>query len=224
MAILNWDQDTERLYETGVDRGVVYPYNSTSKSYPAGYAWNGLTGVDESPSGAEETALWADNDKYLSLRSKEEFGGTINAYTFPDEFADLDGTAEIAPGVRVAQQQRKPFGFTYRTLVGNDTEGNDYGYKIHLVYGAVASPSSKSYETVNNDPNAITFSWEFSTTPVAVNGHQKTAHLVIDSTKFTTELQKRQLTAIEDALYGTANDAAYLPLPDRIVEIINSTT
>ena len=224
MAILNWDQDTERLYETGVDRGVVYPYNSTSKSYPAGYAWNGLTGVDESPSGAEETALWADNDKYLSLRSKEEFGGTINAYTFPDEFADLDGTAELAPGVRVAQQQRKPFGFTYRTLVGNDTEGNDYGYKIHLVYGAVASPSSKSYETVNNDPNAITFSWEFSTTPVAVSGHQKTAHLVIDSTKFTTELQKRQLTAIEDALYGTAQDEAYLPLPDRIVQIINSVT
>lgn len=211
---LVWDAIGERLYETGVDRGVVYP--QVEGAYPAGAAWNGLISVTESPSGAEPTALYANNHKYLELMSVEEFGGTIEAYMYPDEFAECDGSKELVPGVSMRQQTRKPFGLTYRNLVGNDTDKNAYGYKLHIVYGALAKPSEKTNSTVNDSPEAATMSWEFSTTPVEVEGFEPTAHIEIDSTK----VDKTKLKALEDILYGTEDEEARLPLPAEIATII----
>lgn len=205
MAKLVWDKVSEHLYETGDDHAVVYPYNSTSKAYDSGVAWNGITGITESPSGADETALYADNIKYLSLRAAEEFGMTVTAYTYPDEFAVLDGSAfaEDLPGVRIYQQARKTFGMSYRTIIGNDTEANDYGYKLHLVYGLTASPSERGYGTVNDSPEAIEFSWEMTGVPVAITGYKNSCLITIDSTAFSTPEKKAKLTALEDVLYGT---------------------
>lgn len=202
---LTWDQIGEKLYETGVDQGVVYPVNPANNTYDDGYAWNGLISVTESPSGAEPTDLYADNIKYVSMRSAEDFGGTIEAYTYPEEFALLDGTAEIATGVRIGQQKRGMFGLSYRTLVGNDTDSNDHGYKLHLVYGATCSPSEKGYETVNDSPDAITFSWEFTTTPIAVTGYKPTAVITIDSTKADPD----KLAALLLILHGSDGTATY---------------
>lgn len=215
MTKLVWDQTGQRLYETGTSHGVLYPLASTGK-YASGVAWNGLTAFSESPSGAEATALYADNQKYLSLMSTEEFGGTIEAYTYPVEFEACDGSAEIATGVSIGQQARQRFGFSYRTAIGNDVDGNDHGYKIHLVYNALASPSEKSYATINDSPEAITFSWEISTDPIPVNGHKSTASLVIDSTK----VDKTKLEQIEAKLYGSEDSEATLLLPDEIISII----
>lgn len=216
---LEWDKSGEHLFETGVDRGVLYP-QAADGTYPKGVAWNGLTSVSESPSGADANALWADNIKYLNLYSAEEFGATIEAYTYPDEFAELDGSAEIAPGAMIGQQNRKAFGLCYRTVLGNDIQGNDYGYKIHIIYGAQASPSEKSYETINDSPDAITFSWELNTTPVPVTGHKPTASIVIDSTK----CDAAKLTALEEILYGTAGQSgtdARLPLPAEVISTLS---
>ncbi|MBQ9003737.1 MAG: hypothetical protein IJ087_17975 [Eggerthellaceae bacterium] len=198
MAAIVWDEIGSKIYKTGTDRGVLYPIDTTSSTYPAGYAWNGLTGVSESPSGAEETALWADNGKYGSLYSAEEYGFTINAYQSPEEFDECDGTATIATGVTAGQQARKRFGFSWRTLIGNDVSGNDYGYEIHLVYGAMASPSEKEHSSVNDSPDAEELSWECTTVPVPVPGFKQSAHLVINST--TADAAK--LTALEAILYG----------------------
>ena len=217
MSKLVWDKTGERYYETGVKQGVLYP-QAAGGTYPKGVAWNGLTNVTESPSGAEATALYADDIKYLNLISTEEFGGTIEAYTYPDEFADCDGSATIAEGVYVGQQPRKTFGFSYCTTLGNDVDNNNYGYKLHLVYGALASPSEKAYSTINDSPEAITFSWEFSTTPVNVTGHKPTASITIDSTKVAPE----KLAALEKILYGDTDVEASLPLPDEVVQIITS--
>ena len=196
MSKLVWDQTGERLYETGIKNGVLYiPTNGV---YNKGVAWNGLTAVTESPSGAEATALYADDIKYLSLMSTEEFGATVEAYTYPDEFAQCDGSASLATGVMIGQQPRKTFGLCYRTTIGNDTEGNDFGYKLHIIYGALASPSEKAYATINDSPEAITFSWEITTTPVNVTGAKPTASLTIDSTKVDAE----KLAALEKVLYG----------------------
>ena len=205
MAKLVWDKTSEHLYETGNDHAVVYPYNSTSKAYDSGVAWNGITGITESPSGADETALYADNIKYLSLRAAEEYGMTVTAYTYPDEFAELDGSAfaEDLPGVRIYQQARKTFGMSYRTIIGNDTESNDYGYKLHLVYGLTASPSERGYSTVNDSPEAIEFSWEMTGVPVAITGYKNSCLITIDSIAFTTTEKKAKLTALENILYGT---------------------
>lgn len=205
MAKLVWDQTAEHLYETGDDHAVVYPYNAQSKAYDTGVAWNGITGITESPSGADETALYADNIKYLSLRAAEEFGMTVTAYTYPDEFAVLDGSAfaEDLPGVRIYQQARKTFGMSYRTIIGNDTEANDYGYKLHLVYGLTASPSERGYGTVNDSPEANEFSWEMTGVPVAITGYKNSCLITIDSTAFNTEDKKAKLKALEDVLYGT---------------------
>lgn len=215
MSILTWDETGKKFYETGVDRGVLYSPDSSSGKYTKGVAWSGLTAVNESPSGAESTALYADNQKYLSLISAEEFGGTIEAYMYPDEFAECDGSREIAPGVFATQQTRKHFGFSYRTLIGNDTEGTDKGYKIHLVYDAVASPSEKSNSTVNDSPEAATLSWEFTTTPVSCPGMKPTAHIVIDSTK----ADPTELAALEKILYGGTDSEPRMPLPDELAEI-----
>lgn len=215
MAKLVWDQSGEHLFETGVDHGVLYP-QAANGTYPKGVAWNGLTSVSESPSGADANALWADNIKYLNLYSAEEFGATIEAYTYPDEFAELDGSAEIAPGAMIGQQNRKAFGLSYRTVLGNDIQGNDYGYKLHLIYGAQASPSEKSYETINDSPDAITFSWELNTTPVPVTNHKPTASLVIDSTK----CDAAKLAALEAILYGTDNEDPRMPLPDEVATLL----
>jgi hypothetical protein len=211
MTKLLWDQVGERFYETGVDRGVLYL--PTSGVYGIGYAWNGLTAVTESPSGAEATPVYADNIKYLNLQSTEEFGGTIEAFTYPPEFAECDGTATENAGVFIAQQTRRSFGLSYRTLKGNDVDGADLGYKLHLVYGALAAPSEKAYATVNDTPEALAFSWAFTTTPVAVTGHKNSALLTIDSTKVTLA----NLQALEDALYGTAGSDPRLPLPDEVI-------
>ena len=216
MSKLVWDQTGERLYETGVKNGVLYVQEGSA--YPKGVAWNGLTAVTESPSGAEATALYADDIKYLNLMSAEEFGATIEAYTYPDEFMACDGSASLSEGVYVGQQARKSFGLCYRTTIGNDVANNDYGYKLHLIYGALASPSEKAYSTINDSPEAITFSWEVSTTPVNVTGHKPTACLTIDSTKVAPE----KLTALEDVLYGKNEAEARLPLPDEIVQIITT--
>lgn len=215
MSRLVWDADGERLFETGVSQGVLYPQN-TSGLYPLGVAWNGLTAVTESPSGAEPNPLYADNIKYLNLMSAEEFGATIEAYTYPDEFEACDGSAELAPGVTVGQQNRQGFGLSYKTLLGNDTEGTDHGYKLHLVYGAKASPSEKSYETVNETPDAITFSWDVTTTPVSVPGLKPSASITIDSTKVDHEA----LEALEDILYGTSGGDPRLPLPTEVAAIV----
>lgn len=221
---LVWDQTGERFYETGVDRGVLYP--QVSGAYPRGVAWNGLSAVTESPSGAEATAVWADNQKYLSLMSAEEFGATVEAYTYPDEFAECDGSASIATGVSIGQQTRKPFGLCYRTIKGNDVDANDHGYILHIIYGAMASPSEKGYQTVNDSPEAITLSWELTTTPVSVTGFKPCASLTIDSTKADAE----KLAALEEILYGkdpTEPDGAdgveaRLPLPDEIAELMKA--
>lgn len=218
MSKLVWDKTGERLYETGVKQGVLYPMDANG-AYPKGVAWNGLTNVTESPSGAEATALYADDIKYLNLMSNEEFGGTIEAYTYPDEFAECDGSASIATGVYIGQQARKTFGFCYRTTIGNDVESNAHGYKLHLVYGALASPSEKAYATINDSPEAITFSWEFSTTPVNVTGFKPTACLTIDSTKVDAE----KLAALEKILYGDDTGeatTARLPLPDEVAQVM----
>ena len=215
MSKLVWDQTGERLYETGVKKGVLYVQDSGG-TYPKGVVWNGLTTVTESPSGAEATPLYADDIKYLNLMSTEELGGTIEAYTYPDEFAECDGSASLAAGVLIGQQPRKTFGMAYTTTLGNDVDSNAHGYKLHLIYGALASPSEKSYSTINDSPEAITFSWEFSTTPVNVAGFKPTANIVIDSTKATPE----KLTALEKILYGDTETEARLPLPDEVASIM----
>lgn len=217
MPKLVWDKTGERLYETGVKQGVLYPIDNKG-TYPKGVAWNGLTNVTESPSGAEATALYADDIKYLNLISTEEFGGTIEAYTYPDEFAECDGSASLATGVYIGQQPRKTFGFSYRTTLGNDVDNNNYGYKLHLVYGALASPSEKAYATINDSPEAITFSWEFSTTPVNVTGFKPTACITIDSIK----VDPQKLAALEAILYGGDEAEARLPLPDEVAQIITA--
>ena len=221
---LEWDKTGERLYETGVDRGVLYP-QASGGTYPLGVTWNGLTNVTESPSGAEATPLYADNIKYLNLISTEEFGATVEAYTYPKEFAECNGESELKTGVYIGQQNRKAFGLCYRTKIGNDVDANEHGYKIHIIYGALAAPSEKSYGSINDSPEAITFSWELKTTPVTVTGFKPTASLVIDSTK----VNSADLAALESILYGTAAGSgstavdARLPLPDEIANIIDST-
>lgn len=218
MSILVWDQAGQKLYENGVDRGVLF-VQSANGTYQSGVAWNGLTAVNQSPSGGDANPLYADNIKYLDLRSAEDFGATVEAYTYPDEFAVCDGSAEIAPGVMAGQQARRSFGFSYRTLIGNDTEGDAHGYKIHIIYNATVSPSEKSYGTVNDSPDAINFSWELTTTPIAVTGFKPTAHIEIDSTK----VDSTKLTTLENLLYGTENAEPTLPLPDRLVEIFSTS-
>lgn len=215
MSKLVWDQTGERLYETGVKNGVLYPQDDAG-AYPKGVAWNGLTAVTESPSGAEPSPLYADDIKYLNLVSAEELGLTIEAYMYPDEFAVCDGSAELVAGVYLGQQNRKPFGMSYKTTIGNDVKSNDYGYKLHLIYGALAAPSEKAYATINDSPEAITFSWECSTTPVAVNGFKPTASLTIDSTKVNAE----KLAALEAILYGSESEEPRLPLPDEVATIM----
>lgn len=217
MPKLTWDNTGERIFETGVKQGVLYPIQSDGK-YTKGVAWNGLTAVTESPSGAEATALYADDIKYLNLLSNEEFGATIEAYTYPDEFAECDGSAVLATGVMIGQQKRKIFGLCYRTTIGNDVEGNDYGYKLHLVYGCLAAPSEKGYSTINDNPDAITFSWEVTTTPVNVEGFKPTSQITIDSTK----ADPTKLAALEAVLYGSAETEAKLPLPDEVASLMTA--
>lgn len=215
MSRLVWDQNGQKTYETGVNQGVLYVRGEDGK-YTKGVAWNGLTAVTESPSGAEASPIYADNIKYLNLMSAEEFGATIEAYTYPEEFGECDGSAEIAKGVLIGQQTRKTFGLSYKTLLGNDVDGNEYGYKLHFIYGALAAPSEKAYATVNDSPEAITFSWEITTTPVAVTGFKPTATLVIDSTKADTA----KLKALEDMIYGSESEEAALPMPDEIIALM----
>jgi hypothetical protein len=213
MPKLVWDQVGERLYETGVDHGVLYIPDITGV-YATGVAWNGLTSVSETPSGAEATAQYADNIKYLNLISAEEFGATVEAFTYPDEFAEFDGLAVPSDGVFVGQQPRKMFGLSYRTRLGNDVLGEEYGYKLHLVYGCIASPSEKAYNTINDSPEAIAFSWEVSTTPVPVTGYKPTSLIVVDS----TVVDPTELTTLETALYGdTTIGTAHLPTPDEVI-------
>lgn len=213
MAKLVWDATGERLFETGVSQGVLYVQEAGV--YPKGVVWNGLTAVTESPSGAEATPLYADDIKYLNLISAEEFGATIEAYMYPDEFMQCDGSASIATGVYIGQQTRKSFGLSYKTVVGNDVDINNHGYKLHIIYGALAAPSEKAYATINDSPEAITFSWEVKTTPVNVTGHKPTASLVIDSTK----VDAAKLAELEAILYGSAESEARLPLPDEIATL-----
>lgn len=216
MARLTWDDTGKRLFETGVKKGVLYPM--TDGTYGTGVAWNGLTAVTESPSGAEPTNLYADDIKYGSLLSTEEFGCTIEAYTYPEEFAPCDGQSEMDTGVYVAQQTRQKFGFSYVTTVGNDSEGTDYGYKIHLVYGCTASPSERSHSTINDSPEAETMSWEVTTDPINVDSMKPTSHIIIDSTKVSPQV----LTAVENALYGDASSGTpKLPLPSELKTIID---
>ena len=216
MAKLVWDQTGDRLYETGVSKGVLYPIQSDG-AYSKGVAWNGLSSVTESPSGAEANPIYADDMKYLNLLSAEEFSATIEAYTYPDEFAECDGSADIATGVSIGQQKRKIFGLCYRTVLGNDVDSNDHGYKLHLIYGCMAAPSEKAYTSINDSPEAITFSWEVSTTPVNVTGFKPTASITIDSTK----AKKEKLTALEAILYGDESKEARLPLPDEIATLMS---
>ena len=219
MSKLVWDETGKRTFETCVDHGVLYP-QASSGQYPKGVAWNGLTAVTESPTGAESNPQYADNIKYLNLTSAEEFGATIEAYTYPDEFAVCDGSAELAPGVMVGQQTRKQFGLSYSTVLGNDTDGTDYGYKLHLIYGALAAPSEKGYSSINDSPEAITFSWEVTTTPVAVKDMKPTAALTIESVK----VGEAKMAAIEKVLYGDESTEARLPLPDEVVTILAAVT
>ena len=212
---LKWDQTGERIYETGVSNGVLYVQKANG-SYDNGVAWNGLSTVTESPSGAESNAIYADNIKYLALTSAEEFGATVEAYTYPDEFAECDGSAEVADGVMIGQQDRKAFGMAYKTIVGNDTEKNAHGYKLHMIYGATAAPSEKGYSTVNDSPEPITLSWELSTTPVEVTGYKPTATLVIESTKANSE----KLKALEDILFGSDETEARLPMPNEVISLM----
>lgn len=218
--LIQWDQAGERFYETGVDRGVLY-VQSALGTYPTGVAWNGLTAVTESPSGAEAQPKYADNIKYLNLVSREEFGATIEAYTYPDEFGVCDGTVEAEIGVLLGQQSRKQFGLCYRTILGNDINGNDLGYKLHLIYGALAAPSEKAYSTINETPDAITFSWTVTTTPVPVTGFKPTASITIDS----RTANPTALAALEVILYGvtgTPDTAARLPLPDEVITLMGA--
>lgn len=222
MSKIEWDVVGERFYETGVDHGVLYPMGADG-TYSKGVAWNGLSAVTDSPSGAEASPVYADNIKYLNLMSAEEFNATIEAYTCPDEFAACEGSVEVAPGAFIGQQDRKTFGFAYRTLVGNDTMGTACGYKIHLVYGALAAPTERNYATVNDSPEAATLSWEISTTPVSVTGKKPTATFIIDSTKTTPE----KMAAVEAILYGTngadggaGGTDARLPLPDELITLL----
>lgn len=224
MPKLEWDQTGAKRYESGVQHGVLYPQDANG-AYPLGVAWNGLTSVTESPDGAEPTDLWADNIKYASMRSAETFGGTIEAYTYPDEFAKCDGSAvlQAAPGLKIGQQARSPFGLCYRTEIGDDADPNR-GYLLHLVYNATCSPSEKAYETINDSPDAITFSWEFDTTPIAITGHSElkpTSILTIDSTKATST----GLAALEEALFGGTGESAvaYLPLPHQVMTLLATT-
>lgn len=225
MSKIEWDKTGEKLYETGVKNGVLY-LPDESGVYTNGVAWNGLTSVKESPSGAEATPLYADDIKYLELTSAEEFGGTLECYTYPDEFAECDGSAEVAPGVIIGQQNRKTFGLCYRTTLGNDVKGNEYGYKLHLIYGAKASPSEKAYSTINDSPEAITFSYEITTTPVNVTGYKPTASLIVDSTKVGAE----KMAALEAILYGkdgvesSPNNNPRLPLPDEVITLLKNNT
>ena len=244
MAHVVWDKTGEHYYETGIDHGVLYHWvdadesAGTAAGYNVGYAWNGLTSVSESPSGAEETKLFADNIKYLSLRSAEEFGATIEAYTYPDEFGVCDGTDSLYTGIQVGQQGRKMFGLCYRTIIGNDIDGDNHGYKLHLIYGCTASPSEKGYQTVNDSPEAVTFSWEMTTVPVEIKSendtpltYKATSVVTIDSTKLTSEADKAKLAALEKILYGTdanpsaeppiADVAPRLPLPGEIYDMFN---
>src|SRR5881398_2476310 len=215
MVKLAWDQVGDREYETGVDKGVLYLPDPTTGDYDTGIAWNGLVTVTESPSGADAHPQYADNIKYLNLVAAEQFGGTIDAFTYPDEFGECDGTAEPSPGVKVSAQHRKIFGLCYRTRLRNDIDGTDFGYKLHLVYGALAAPSAKAYGTINDTPAALTFSWTFTTTPVDVAGMKPTALITIDSTK----VGAAELTALEDILYGAAATEARLPLPDEVITL-----
>lgn len=216
MSKLVWDQSGKRLYETGVDHGVLYPIQ-TGGVYSKGVAWNGLTAVTESPSGADVNDVYADNMKYLGLVGAEKFGATVEAYTYPDEFAECDGSIELVKGATIGQQNRKVFGMVYRTVIGNDVDGNEHGYKLHLIYGATAAPSEKAYNTINEDPEAITFSWELSTTPVNVTGHKPTASLTIDSTK----ADPTKLAELEKILFGDTETEPRLPLPDEIAQLLN---
>lgn len=224
MARLEWDKTGEHFYETGVKQVVLYPMSGTS--YGKGVAWNGVTSIEESPSGADFNAIYADDIKYLNIQGAEEFGATIGAYTYPDEFAECDGAATPVDGVAVGQQARKAFGLCYRTTIGNDTEGVEYGYKLHIVYGARVTPSGKSYSTINESPEPAEMSWEMNTTPVSVTGMKPTSIITIDSTKFTQQTDKAKLTALENLLYGTnASDGQeatdpQLPLPDRVLSTL----
>lgn len=223
MAAIVWDKSGERTYETGIDHGVLYPYNKETHAYDKGVAWNGLTAVTESPSGAEASAQYADNIKYLNMVSAEEFSATIEAFIYPDEFGECDGTVEVATGVKIGQQNRKTFGLTYRTVFGNDTDANDYGYKLHLIYGALAAPSEKAYTTINDSPEAISFSWDVSTTPVNVTGFKPTSLIVIDSTK----VNKAKLQALEKVLYGSGEGAGTnprLPMPNEVVNMLKDAS
>ena len=219
MAKIEWDAIGERFYETGVDHGVLYR-QSGDNNYGTGVPWNGLTSVNEEPSGAEPSPLYADNIKYLNLMSTEEFGGTIEAYTYPDEFAECDGTAQPVPGITVGQQPRKQFGFSYRTLVGNDTQGQDLGHKLHLVYNALAAPSAKNYQTVNDSPEAIAFSWTFSTTPVTIEGMKPTATLTFDS----REIGAENMAQLEAILYGDDTTEPRLPFPNELIAMFGGST
>ena len=214
-APLVWDETGKKLFETGVSNVALYPQDTTGV-YGAGVAWNGVTNISESPSGAEATTLRANNGKYLNLYSVEEYASSIEAYTYPDEFAECDGSAEIAKGVSIGQQTRKSFGLAYKTLIGSDTDGNDHGYKLHLVYGCKAAPSERRHATVNDSPEALSFSWEISTTPVSVTGHKPTASVEIDSTKVNAE----KLAAFEKILFGSTEAAARLPLPDEVASLL----
>lgn len=219
MVALAWHETGDKQYELGVDKGVFYPLNAATSAYDKAYAWNGLISVTESPSGAEVTKNYADNDVYMSLMSAEEFAATVEAYNYPDEFALVDGTAEPVPGLYVGQQPRKPFGLSYRTKVGNDSKGMDAGYKIHLIYNAVAAPSEKAYSTVNDSPEATTFSWELSTTPINAGDVLKsTAQLTINSLK----VPAAKLKALEDILYGTTTMEARLPLPTEVIGLLSA--
>lgn len=216
MSRLEWDAIGERFFETGVDQCVLYPI--ANNAYPMGYAWNGITGVSESPSGADANPIYADNIKYLNLRAAEEFGATVTAYTYPDEFEECDGSVVPVKGLTIGQQSRKMFGLCYRSRLGNDTDGSDHGYKLHLVYGLTASPSERGYSTINDSPEAIEFSWEMNSTPVAVTGYKPTSVITISSEDFT----EAQMTVIEDVLYGDANNDPRLPLPDEVVALMGS--
>lgn len=217
MAVITWDETGKRFYETGVDHGVLYPISESGK-YTPGVAWNGLTALTETPEGAEIEDLYADNIKYLSLLSAETFGGTIEAYTYPDEFMECDGSKELSTGVVAYQQTRKTFGLCYRTVLGNDVDGNDKGYKLHLIYGCKASVSERAYSTINDSSEAITFSWEFKSTPVTVSkaGFKPTSCIIIDSTK----VAKEKMTLLENKLYGDVSTEPELPLPDEVLSII----
>lgn len=217
MAKLEWDKTGERFYETGTTHGVLYRLNKTTNAYDKGVVWNGLTAVTESPAGADVNDMYADDIKYASLRAAETFGATVEAYTYPEEFALCDGSAEVAPGIMIGQQNRETFGFSYRTKISNDM--NVDGYKLHLVYGATASPSEKSYATINDSPDAITFSWEFNTTPINVSGFKPTSILTINSLKIDAD----KLKTIEDLLYGTETEEAKLPTPEEIIAIMSDT-